>query len=269
MKSKKPFIPLSKKTIKSHLTYPIEIHISQEIDSTNNFLLKQKNQNTALCVAEQQLAGRGRQGKTWHSPFGQNIYLSLSHRTNHTPKSIVGFSLVIALAACKALEKSIQLPKNTLLVKWPNDIYANNKKIAGILIETKPIPSKKQLQLVIGIGINTNMPIENNSAWESLKNLTNTSYDRNLIIAELANTLMDYAETFFANGLASYSTEWQQRDYLTKQNIRFTHNQNTITGKYLGITDSGEIRIQDADGHILTAHSGMVSTIRIKDIHAD
>ena len=103
-----------------------------EIDSTNNFL-KTLNE-AALCIAEKQTLGKGRMGRIWHSPFGQNIYLSLSKVFYQDVSSLAGLSIAVSISCINAIKEFFGI-ENLFKIKWPNDGLYDDKKFMGILVE--------------------------------------------------------------------------------------------------------------------------------------
>ena len=127
----------------------LDIYFFKTIDSTNVFARKTQLKKPFLVVlAEQQTAGKGRHGKTWHSPESGNIYLSIKYQTR---SMIPALSLIIGLLIAEALDEASGQKINAQL-KWPNYLLLKNKKIFGILIESEIEQDK--IELTIGIGIN-------------------------------------------------------------------------------------------------------------------
>lgn len=135
----------------------IEIRVFDVIDSTNTYLKQHAflPMTPVACIAETQTQGRGRFNRNWHSPKGENIYLSLSYYFNKSVQALSGLSLMVGLSVCKAIEAVCELPV-PLMVKWPNDIMACQKKLGGILIEIYQTQATS-CQVIIGIGLNVNM----------------------------------------------------------------------------------------------------------------
>lgn len=104
------------------------------IDSTNQYLMDRISQLESgdACVAEYQQAGRGRRGRKWFSPFGANLYLSMFWRLEQGPAAAIGLSLVIGIVMAEVLR---DLGADKVRVKWPNDLYLLDRKLAGILVE--------------------------------------------------------------------------------------------------------------------------------------
>lgn len=110
------------------------VEVIPVIDSTNQYLLDNIDTLTTgdVCLAEYQQAGRGRRGGKWFSPFGANLYLSMYWRLEQGPAAAMGLSLVVGIVIAETL---VQFGCHDVKVKWPNDLYINNRKLAGILVE--------------------------------------------------------------------------------------------------------------------------------------
>jgi len=173
---KEPLILLDSKKIETLLkSEDFIIDTVESIDSTNNYL---NNHNKSaiphICIAEHQTRGRGRFSREWYSPFGKNIYFSMQYSIKQDISQLGGLSLAVGTIVCKAIEKACKLP-NRLMLKWPNDITYNGKKLAGVLIEVRA-EVNGNCSVIIGIGINVNMPITNkvtfNQKWASIMQIT-------------------------------------------------------------------------------------------------
>ena len=158
---KQPLLLLDQKKILTalpeNLQTKIGLDIYSQLPSTNQYLLDDNDRNytqPVFCLAEMQTAGKGRMGRQWHSPFGQNIYCSLRWDLPVGVCQLSGLSLVIGLAVLKALQQFD--PSLLLELKWPNDIFARGKKLGGILIEMLA-KSSGSCSVIIGIGLNCNM----------------------------------------------------------------------------------------------------------------
>lgn len=241
----------------------VNLHVLNTIDSTNSFL---KSLNThdyiTICSAEQQTNGRGRLGRTWHSPSGENIYLSLRWFTNEPIDRFATLSLVIAISIVEVLKKLDIC--NNIAIKWPNDIYYKDKKLAGILTEITHHPDN-YISIVAGLGININSNFENTN-WTSLLNITNKKYDRNIIISELITQIQNDLNRLITSGFDDFLQLWQQYDYLYNKNISVTYFNNIIQGIAAGINSLGELRILDKDKKEIYLKSGeaTLSPTRLK-----
>ena len=148
-----------------------DIEVHNIIDSTNNYLLRRLPNSVSqgqVCLSEYQDAGRGRRGRKWISPFGSQIYLSMYWRLEQGLSAAMGLSLVTALAVSDAIKECCNIQVE---LKWPNDVYINGVKLAGILIDLEGQPLEES-HSVIGIGLNVDMPTsaaqEIDQAWTDL-----------------------------------------------------------------------------------------------------
>lgn len=191
------------------------LEILDSVDSTNTYLLNKARQgvkNGYAVLAEQQTAGRGRHGRYWHSPFGCNIYLSLLWNFNCNPAETSKLSLTVAVIVARVLEK--YGIKDSIRVKWPNDIYFQEKKLAGILIETL-MRKNKHSQIIIGIGLNIHQMKSDDKfidqPWTNIEAITNDKPNRNIIAALLLNELFESLPTFESNGFSSFESDWNKK----------------------------------------------------------
>ena len=175
------------------------IQYFDKTDSTNNQakLAAEKNApDGTLFVAECQTGGRGRRGKTWESPAGSGIWMSLLLRPDISPESASMLTLVLAVAMVDAINEEVQDAK--CYVKWPNDIVLNNRKISGTLTEMSAEMDSIHY-VVIGIGINVNTT----DFDESIKDMATSIYlgtgkkvKRSNIIAAFSHSFKKYYEAF-------------------------------------------------------------------------
>lgn len=242
------------------LPLPLDLHLKPVIDSTNDYLKEKplQKEQLAVCLAEQQTAGRGRFGRVWHSPYGQNIYMSLRLPWSLPVAKLSGISLCLGLSVIAAFEQA-GLDKEKFRLKWPNDILLNNNKVAGILVELVG-QANDDRALIIGLGVNVNMAAANiDKAWTSLRLAFEQNIDRTSMIIKLISSIINYIEHFKADGLAYFINEWQQYDALKGCPLVLSSHQHQWTGEYLGIDDKGNIKLRTADGAVQTLSSGEVS----------
>ncbi len=259
-------ILLSKSAITSLLQEKsIAVDVFESIDSTNAYVKKfMGDEKIHVCVAEEQTQGRGRFNRSWHSPFGQNIYFSMLYPFKKDLHKLEGLSFIVSVCLVKTLEAVAEFQK-PFKIKWPNDIVCEGKKLAGILIE---VGTKMQgyCEVIIGIGINVNMNIaeekEITQAWTSLQQLTNQYFDRNQIIANLMDALIVAFEKFAQEGLSLFLREWQQYDALFGKAITLQCHNETVTGVAQGINEQGHLKIQLPDGEIKAFSSGDTSIVK-------
>lgn len=220
------------------------------IDSTNQYLLDRLSelQSGDACVAEYQQAGRGRRGRKWFSPFGSNLYLSMYWRLEQGPAAAIGLSLVIGIVIAEVLQS---LGADKVRVKWPNDLYLQDRKLSGILVELTG-KTGDAAQIVSGAGINLMMRrVESdvvNQGWISLQE-AGISIDRNTLAVCLIKELRAGFKLFENEGLAPYLTRWEKLDNFINRPVKLIIGDKEIFGISRGI---------DAQGALLLEQDGVV-----------
>jgi BirA family biotin operon repressor/biotin-[acetyl-CoA-carboxylase] ligase len=238
----------------------IEIFVSQSTGSTNddakNFLSEQSSL-LSIHLSEQQIAGKGRNGKKWISPKGKNIYLSIGWLSNLKYSQLDGLSLALGTILASSLNKFTQ---NQVGIKWPNDLLIEKKKIAGILIET--IDINNQVGVVIGIGINVHMSEaegkEIDQSWISLDQVTDSINDRNEIIGDIVNKVFQLTTVFTDEGFKPYKLDYESLDMLKGKKCIVNIKGIYKTVDVLGVNDKGEMLVKDGSEN-LTLRYGEVS----------
>jgi BirA family transcriptional regulator, biotin operon repressor / biotin---[acetyl-CoA-carboxylase] ligase len=254
-----PLVLLNPKIIKQRIAAKkVDIEVFETIDSTNDYLRATLNgSDVKICLAEQQTQGKGRLHRQWHSPFGQNIYLSCQYSFQRDVSQLAGLSLVVSLAVAKTLE-TYGLPKS-LAVKWPNDIMYDHKKLSGTLIEIQA-ESHGVCHAIIGIGLNVNMMQDEDNLilqdWTSLRKITASYIDRNEVCVLLIDNLINYLARFEKQGLATFINEWNDADCLKNKEISLKNGNKKIYGKAKGIDTLGNLILQASDGILQTFSSG-------------
>ncbi|CAI1956793.1 Bifunctional protein BirA [Serratia grimesii] len=229
------------------------------VDSTNQYLLDRitELQSGDACVAEYQQAGRGRRGRQWISPFGANLYLSMFWRLDQGPAAAMGLSLVIGIVMAEVLK---DLGAENVRVKWPNDLYLNDRKLAGILVELTG-KTGDAAQLVIGAGINLAMRETNanaiNQGWINLQE-AGINIDRNELAATLLNELRQSLRQFEIDGLAPFIARWRALDNFIDRPVKLLIGEQQIFGIARGIDQQGALLL-DQNGVIKPFIGGEIS----------
>jgi BirA family biotin operon repressor/biotin-[acetyl-CoA-carboxylase] ligase len=204
-----------------------------------------------------QTQGRGRFGRQWYSPFGENIYCSSRWILNCDLTKLSGLSLITSLAVLATINNIY--PDPNIKIKWPNDILWGNKKLCGTLIEIMT-ESNSTIQVVIGIGLNVNSDSQNHivldKPWCSLYEISQQHYNRNLIIAQLIINLERYIKKFLNNTLGDFMEEWNGVDYLYGKHINVAQTDGSISGKAKGINQLGQLLLEDDNKTIHVLSSG-------------
>src|SRR5690554_2642957 len=172
----------------ARLASEVSLRVLDEVDSTNAEVLRQIAEGCGkfpISIADCQTAGRGRRGRAWLSPRGENLYLSIG-LTFHGGFSVLdGLSLVLGVAVADTLEA---LGVSGVRLKWPNDIFLPEGKLGGILVELQGELQEGVVQVVAGIGINVHMnrADEVEQAWTSLvRHSPDGGWSRNEIASAL------------------------------------------------------------------------------------
>ena len=240
-----------------------ELQVFQHIDSTNKFareLAERQAATGTVILAEQQSAGRGRRGKVWISPFAANIYLSIIWDFNDGAQALQGLSLAVGVAVKRALSdyglQSVQL-------KWPNDIYVEQKKLGGILLEMIGDPAG-HCSVVIGVGLNVSMPVSQASAidqdWTDVATeLQDKLPARNKLAAELISEILPLLSTFQEQGFAAYRDEWQAADAFYGQPAVISTPKQSTAGIVKGVGINGALRLELDSGNIESFIGGELS----------
>ncbi|MGJ8694561.1 MAG: bifunctional biotin--[acetyl-CoA-carboxylase] ligase/biotin operon repressor BirA [Thalassotalea sp.] len=237
------------------------IEIFHDLDSTNSHLLRKVPHHISdrqICITEFQHAGRGRRGRQWISPFASNIYFSQYRFLEQGMSAAMGLSIVAAIAVFDTIK---ELYHHDVQLKWPNDVYLNNKKLAGILIDLEGQPLEA-CHCVIGIGINLAMP-ENSAKlvdqpWSDLSEITDVVVDRNQIVASLSKHLNVRFLQQQRSGLSGMLDLWHQHDIYFNQPIKIITGSKQTFGICRGVDGQGAL-LMEIDGVTSPVYGGEVS----------
>lgn len=243
---------------------PWPVRVFDSVDSTNAEALRSINDGAPapfLLLAERQLAGRGRRGRKWVSPFAENLYYSLVLRIEGGMRQLEGLSLVVGLAVMQTLRSS---GVSNAGLKWPNDVLVGNKKIAGILLELVGDPADV-CHVVLGIGINVNMQVaqEVDQQWTSIRLESGQACDRNALVVELSNQLNTYIRRHQTHGFAGLQAEWAENHLWQGRTVSLIAGNSHIEGVVLGIDNQGGLRLMV--GGVEQVFSGGELSLRLRD----
>ena len=222
---------------------PVSIH--ESLDSTNAEALRAIERGVVapfVILAERQLAGRGRRGRKWISPFAENIYYSLVLRIDGGMRRLEGLSLVVGLAVLRALR---EMGMEGAGLKWPNDVLVGNKKIAGILLELVGDPADV-CHVVIGVGINANMRVANevDQAWTSVFLESGKAINRNALVSSLNESLLAYLKRHELSGFAAIQAEWEMNHLWQGREVSLIAGVHQVDGTVIGIDQQGALRLR-------------------------
>jgi BirA family biotin operon repressor/biotin-[acetyl-CoA-carboxylase] ligase len=226
-------------------------HVFKSIDSTNQYLKKlPEDRQTHVCRADMQSQGRGRFQRHWESPDSGNLYLSVRYPFSGNIADLNGFSLVVSLSLLKALKKSgISAP---IFIKWPNDLLWQERKLAGILVES--IPNA----IIIGIGLNIATA---NQSGCCLSDISETSLDRAHIENILLKQLTEDFILFQQQGFVRFQSSWLEHHYLQNKAVIIHQPLGLLHGVVQGVSDQGHLILLDNNQqtHLISAGEASLS----------
>ena len=238
-----------------------KIEYFKQITSTNDAASQWLNsgaQGRYFAVADEQIMGRGRDGRKWETPPNSALAFSLAFSREHMP--IENFALVngyVSVAICKTLEKHFNLE---VKIKWPNDILLNGQKLSGILTEAKWQANQLQ-HLIIGIGINV--------ASSSIEQSSQFQYPATYLNAWLAKPLprSDLIGKFVASIFKGFEQEnnrnllkqWESRLAYRNEKVELLRaNKNKMIAILIGLDSNGRIRLRDENGQEIKFSAGEI-----------
>lgn len=235
-----------------------QIEIFERIDSTNQYLMSlspSELRHKQVCIAEYMSAGRGRQQRKWHGGAFENVMLSVAWKFERDTSALFGLSLAISVLIVQCLSRAYDAP---FQLKWPNDVLVNDRKLSGILIETRDSTA------VIGIGINCSLSKEVQPKIQrpvvSLSEIAGEPTDRNQIIPMLLSDLAAGLVIFSTDGFLPFREDWMRLHAYQGKRIR-TEGTMAREGVALGISHSGALIIELDSGDSVSINSGEVSVV--------
>lgn len=239
-----------------------EVLYFDTIDSTNTKaqeLAEKGYPSGTLVVADKQESGKGRRGRSWVSPSGTGIFMTLMIKPDINPNNASMLTLVAALAVAKAITS---VTGEEALIKWPNDIVVNGKKVCGILTEMNAQFDYIN-HIVVGIGIN----VHNESFPEEISQMASSlmieaggkRFHRAQIIAEAMSYFEQYYDTFLkTQDLSALVREYDELLVNRNKSVRVLDPKEPFDGKAMGITPKGELIVDTWESRKLVS-SGEVS----------
>lgn len=235
------------------------IHVENLVTSTNDIIKAelQSAESGYCCLAEAQSAGRGRRGKTWVSPYASSLYFSMLWRFSSGYQAMAGLSLMVGVIVNDTLN---ELGLAQCQLKWPNDIYMNKQKLAGILIEVEGQVGASA-SAIIGIGVNIRLPsnIQGiDQAFTDLHSISEQEISRNKFAAILIQNLWQALPLFEQEGMKPFIPRWLQADLYHNKEIKLLSGENVTVGLSRGIDETGALLLE-IDGEVKAFHGGEIS----------
>ena len=234
------------------------------IDSTNTRakeLATQGAPHGTVLIADHQTGGRGRRGRSFHSPAGTGIYMSAILRPDCKPDQLMHLTCAVAVAMCDAVEKSCYIRPG---IKWTNDLVWNTRKLGGILTELGLTPNGNVDYAIIGIGINCcqrefDFPEEIRSIATSLHTVTGNDIDRSRVAAAMVDALYRMDQDLLTR--QEHIINRYRADCITlgKEISLIKADQVIRHGKALSIDETGALIVSFEDGTTEIVNSGEVS----------
>lgn len=240
---------------------PVTLQVFDCVESTNAMAMEKALESRPnelkgyVCLAERQSKGKGRRGRSWSSPYGKNIYLSLLWEFEGGANKLEGLSLAVGIAVADSL-KSIGL--SAVKLKWPNDILIDGKKLGGILVEMAGDPAGL-CQVVIGVGLNVHMQRGDDieQPWASIHQYL-PEVSRNHVVAEVIRRLFSMLALYEKEGFVAFHAMWQQWDGFSGADVCLHSGARSTFGVAKGIYPNGALRLV-VDGVEQAVYGGEVS----------
>ncbi|ABC32880.1 Biotin-(acetyl-CoA carboxylase) ligase [Hahella chejuensis KCTC 2396] len=240
-----------------------EFNVLKSVGSTNAELLESSKDLPVglydILLAERQTAGRGRRGRVWVSPFAQNIYMSVAVRLSGGFSVLNGLSLAIGAAVADAIKTVCGIQVS---LKWPNDVWYSEKKLAGLLLEVQG-EQEGPVHVIIGLGVNVLMEREAGQAidqpWTALSESCDVRVDRDQLCVALADSVLACLESYKAEGFAGLRELWDEYDLLKGRNVMVMSGDKCWSGEYLGVSDEGYALVRGEDGCLRSLAGGEIT----------
>ena len=229
----------------------VSLEICESTNDEAQRLAKEGASHGTVVIANEQTRGRGRLGRSWHSPAGKSLYLSLLVRPNDTKVALPPITLAAGVAVAEALESCGARPT----LKWPNDVFLNGRKVAGILTEMN---SQNGLgHIVIGIGINLigeTFPEDIKAIATSVLIETGRRVNRDEFLAILCPFLESRLDAYLSLGLTALAKDWESRKLTGNVSV-----DGQPVGEALGLSPKGGLRVLREDGSETEVMAGDVT----------
>jgi BirA family biotin operon repressor/biotin-[acetyl-CoA-carboxylase] ligase len=240
-----------------------DLRFVREATSTNDLVSELAAAGAAhgtVVVADQQTSGRGRLGRSWHSPAGENLYLSLLLRPELRPSQAPPLSLATGVAVAEALAESLTAPPT---VKWPNDLMCSGRKVAGILVEMNAELDRIR-HVIIGVGVNVNtqqFPRTLRQLATSMAIEQGAPLSRVEVLAALLPQLELWIDRLIEQGPAPVIKRWLHFADWLGQGVQVRTGKQVIEGVAVGLDPTGALMLVDRRGRQRTIVAGDVSLV--------
>jgi BirA family biotin operon repressor/biotin-[acetyl-CoA-carboxylase] ligase len=241
------------------------IHFHESLPSTNQAAFKLATEGAEhgeVVVAEQQTAGKGRRGRTWVTPTGLKLYFSAILRPELAPQHAPELTLVAAVALAETLREA----GADALIKWPNDVQIDGRKVAGILTELSAEPERVHF-VVLGVGVNLNagredFPPEVASTAISLSEALGQRVNRALFTTDLWGRLEEWLDLHHEVGFDPVRQRWKELSSTLGQDVLVRTDRTELRGVAEDIDAAGALLVRTAEGSLERVLAGDVEQLR-------
>lgn len=237
----------------------LSIEILPTVDSTNTRLMQQAREGLVeptVLIAQSQTAGRGRMGKAWHTTTHRALTFSLGLPL--APQNWSGLSLVVGLSLARALHPDLRL-------KWPNDLWWQQRKVGGILVETANIAQRPERYVVIGVGLNLDTPSPHHWPSDEAQTMARqapaglcdvlsraSSLTRGEALSLVLPSLVTDVLRFEREGFGPFAAAFAERDALTGLSVMLSDGRQGVA---CGLDAQGGLQVQTAEGMMAVTSS--------------
>ncbi len=226
----------------------LPIEVLKSVSSTNIYAKKcaEERAERMLVLAEEQTEGRGRRGRSFYSPYGTGLYMSLLMKVERSLAQFVPITVAAAVAVTRAVTK---LSGKEAKIKWVNDIYLDNKKICGILAEAVSDAKSGMLTaVVVGIGVNVFTENYPEDIKDKAGSLLPGALTRNELAAEITKELLGFSKNLNAPELME---EYRRKSMVIGEEIYWMEKEIRKEGRAIGINESGNLIVETKEGKVI------------------
>jgi len=244
---------------------PIAVRYFSSVTSTNEVakeILSSEGVDGTMIVADHQTMGRGRRGRTWFSPPYLGLWATLILCPRLAGKELFTLGLAAAIAICKVIENLYAVNP---VIQWPNDLYMDEEKFGGILVEMQSDCNSIDYAL-LGMGINLNQrkddfPPELRGIATSLRDVLGVNVDRNRLIENLNTILRSELQLLYDRKFEGIKGEYCKRSNLLNNQVKIRLENGDIEGRVLDFSLNGELMVSVDDGSVMKLTHGVVDKI--------
>jgi len=251
------------------------VKVLSTVDSTSSYVTRNKpkgiGEGGQIVISEHQTEGRGRNGKTWASPFGTNLYFSIGINLPMGLNALGGLSLAIGIGLTRLLN---QHTNQEIKLKWPNDLLVGGRKMAGILLEASGNgdgnengnrnvsgSNLEHSYVNIGVGVNWKMPaktIEIQQPWANLSEILNKEIGRSRLLVNMLIALDEVLSTYVDQGFEPFRSHWIENSAYFGRQVTLSSRNGSISGIEAGVDCNGALKLKTNVGEKVF-YSGEVS----------